>query len=99
MSASNPFGTDPQSAAASRGFPASQLASPAFNAAAVTPDDNNDLSTVARALYIGGTGDVHLVTVNGQTAVFVAVPTGSVLPVMTARVLTATTATNIVAMW
>lgn len=75
------------------------LASPAFNAQAVTPSDSVSLATAARALYIGVTGDVTLITANGQTVLFVAVPVG-ILPVVTTRVKsTGTTAQSIVALW
>lgn len=53
----------------------------------------------ARALYVGGTGDVVALNENGVTVTFAAVPAGSVLPIATARVnSTNTTATNIVAL-
>ena len=76
------------------------LESPADNAAAVTPDDNTDLGFVSRGLYIGGSGDISIITNGGQTITFVGVPTGVILPVRATRVrATGTTATNIVAMW
>lgn len=80
---------------------ASGLDSPAQNAAAVTPNDSTDLTNTARALYIGGAGNVTLDTAGGQTTVaFVGLAAGTILPVRTARVRsTGTTATNIVALW
>ena len=90
----NTFGTDAQT-----GMGATAFNAPAFHAQAVTPSDSVDLPTVARALYIGVTGNVTLVTVNNETVLFVAVPVG-ILPVMTRRVQsTGTAATNIVALW
>jgi hypothetical protein len=78
----------------------SALDSPAHRAAAVTPSDSTDLATAARALYIGGAGDVALVTVGGDTVTFSALPAGAILPVRVARVRsTNTTATNIIALW
>ena len=74
------------------------LESPASRGAAVTPDDAADLSTAARFLYIGTTGDVVLDTIGGDTLTFVDV--GGFLPVRTRRVrATGTTATGIVARW
>lgn len=76
------------------------LSSPAGNAAAVTPNDSADLSVAGRALWVGGTGNVALVTVGGNTVTLANVPAGTMLPVRTARVLaTGTTATSIVALW
>jgi hypothetical protein len=46
------------------------------------------------ALYIGGTGDVVVVLLDGSTVTFKAVPVGSILPIMGQRVnSTNTTAT------
>ena len=76
------------------------LEAPALEADPVTPDDSNDLVSVTRALYIGGTGNVT-VRMKGKTTsvTFVAVPVG-ILPIRVDRVLVSgTTATSIVAMW
>lgn len=76
------------------------LTSPAEGGAAVTPSDSEDLPTASRALYIGGAGNVAVVTVGGDTVTFVGLASASILPVRVARVLaTGTTATNIVALW
>lgn len=79
---------------------APSLDSPAMTAAAVTPNDSNDLAVTARALYVGGAGDLSLVLVGDTAAVtFAAVPAGSVLPLRVKRVrATGTTATAIVAL-
>lgn len=75
-------------------------AAPACDASEVTPSDSDDIEGgPARALYVGGAGDVELVTRSGNTVTFVGVPAGSILPVDTRRVLTATTAANIVALF
>jgi hypothetical protein len=79
---------------------ATGLTSPGRNAEAVTPSNDADLPTTARALYIGGAGDVALITAGGNTATFTGLSAGQILPITAARVLaTATTATNIVAIW
>ena len=76
----------------------SSLTAPARFAVAVTPDDNNDLTNVARSLYIGTAGNVAVVTEGGSAVTFTAVPVG-VLAVMVSRVKsTGTTASNIVAL-
>lgn len=68
--------------------------------AAVSPSDSVALASVARALWIGGTGDVCLVTVGGETITILAVPAGTLLPIYTAKVkATDTHATSIVALW
>lgn len=75
------------------------ISDPAFRAASVTPSDSADLDTHARALYVGGTGDVRVTTAGGDTVTFAAVPVG-LLPVRVRRVhSTSTTATSIVALW
>lgn len=103
MAASNPFANltdnDPNTGLPLAYLTREALASPAVHAAAVTPSDGTDLAVVARALYVGGTGDLTLITTQGETVQFKSVPVG-VLPVMTARVKsTGTTATFIVALW
>ena len=67
----------------------------------VTPNDGSDLPIgICRALYIGSAGDVSIVDLSDETIVFVGVVAGSVLPVQTKRVnATATTATNIIALY
>lgn len=74
---------------------------PAVGGVAVTPSD-----TVAvvggpfRALYVGATGNVAVLMLSGVVLTYVAVPTGSILPVSGSRVnATGTTATSIVALW
>ncbi len=66
----------------------------------VTPSDTYPIKGgPARALYVGGAGDVAAVNENGAAVVFAGVPAGAVLPITTSRVnATATTATNIVAL-
>lgn len=73
---------------------------PARRAVAVTPSDTVDLIDVARALYIGVSGNVSVEMAEaGSTIVFVGVPIG-ILPITVSRVnSTSTTATNIVALF
>ena len=77
---------------------------PARNAVAVTKSDTIDLDLYAKALYIGVTGDVAIVTAGDRTSAgtavtFTAVPVG-ILAVQVRRVMsTNTTATNIVALY
>lgn len=70
------------------------------NAVVLTKDDSNDLATWSRALYIGGTGNINVVTAEGATVLFTALPVGTILPISIKRLLsTSTTATLVVAMW
>lgn len=63
------------------------------NAAAITPDDDNDLSPADQALYAAAAGTVAVTTVGGQSATFT-VAVGDIVPVRASRVLaTGTTAT------
>jgi hypothetical protein len=73
------------------------ISDPGWDAFAVTPSNSTDFLTAARALYIGSVGDVTVVTANGSTVTFVAVPTGTILPIRCTRVnSTGTGATSIV---
>lgn len=89
-------------------FPIASATSPALKFAAVTPSDTDNLalgsnSMYARALYIGGAGNVEVVSAadDGSTpTVFVGVPAGTILPIQVRAVLAAnTTATSIVALY
>jgi len=79
---------------------ASTLEGPAEAAAAVTPSDVTNLTPSAKALYVGGAGDISLVTLAGDEVTLVGVPAGTFVPIRVARVnSTSTTATSIVALW
>lgn len=68
---------------------------------AVTPSDTvpTEFSKFARALWIGTTGHVKLITTAGTTLTLNSVPVGE-LKVQCKQVLsTGTTASNIVALW
>ena len=66
-------------------------------AVAITPADA-DLAWPARALYVGGAGDLSVVMeTSGATVVFQSVLAGSWMPLRVTRVNAATTASKIVA--
>lgn len=72
---------------------------PAANGAAVTKSDTTVLSGV-RALYVGGAGDVVVRFPGNPTSVtFADVPAGVILPIQAERVMAATAATDIVALF
>lgn len=51
-------------------------------------------------LYVGGTGNVSVITIGGDSVIFSGVPAGTTLPIQVLRVKsTGTTATSIIAMW
>jgi hypothetical protein len=51
-------------------------------------------------LYVGGAGNVSVVTIGGDIATFFAVPVGTVLPIQVVRLrATSTTATNVMALF
>jgi hypothetical protein len=72
---------------------------PADFAAPVTPNDVTEFAQPMRSLYIGTTGNVAVLTTNGQSVIFANVPVG-ILPIRCRRVnATGTTATNIIGLW
>lgn len=76
------------------------LSAPAARAAAVTPSDTNPLSADTRALFVGGAGDIALVTSGGDSVTFTGVLAGSILSVRAHQIkATGTTASNIIALW
>lgn len=77
----------------------SPFSEPGVKLVAVTPSDSTNL-TGARALYVGGTGNLALRAVNDSSTVTLeSVPAGSIIPVRVSRVMAATTATAIVAIY
>jgi hypothetical protein len=60
-------------------FDVGRLRSPAYDAVAVTPSDTVPLPQTGAKLYVGGAGDVTLVTEGGTTITFKAVPVGTTL--------------------
>lgn len=74
------------------------LLSPADTAVAVTPSDSVALAAASKRLWVGGTGNVKVLTVGGATVTYTSVPAGTYLQVRAQQVFnTGTTATNIVA--
>jgi co-chaperonin GroES (HSP10) len=61
---------------------------------------SRDMSNNGAVLYVGGAGNVELITAGGDDLVFTGVPAGSFMPVQVTRVKdTSTTATEIIALW
>ena len=80
--------------------PGTTLDSVCTRAAAITPSDSVALTVFPRAIYIGGAGNVSVLTLGGDTTTFPGLAAGSILPVRVTRVnATGTTATNLVAIW
>jgi hypothetical protein len=76
------------------------LANPASRAAAITPDDGIDLDAATRSIWVGGAGDVAVITAGGDTVTIPGALAGTWIPVRATRVLaTGTTATGLVALW
>jgi len=74
------------------------LLSPASDGVAVTPSDTQDLPVASKRLWVGGAGNVTIITVRGTQLTYTGVPAGIYLNVRAARVkATGTTASNIVA--
>jgi hypothetical protein len=75
-------------------------AAPARRAAAVTPSDASDLPQVAKALYLGGGGDLAIVPADGPGAVVLKDHAPGYVPIQVRRVLaTGTTAADVVALF
>jgi hypothetical protein len=70
----------------------------ATRAGAVTPDDNTDLASETRGIYVGVAGNLSVVMIGGDT---VTIPVQAGLhPLAVSRIRsTGTTATGLVAVW
>ncbi len=74
------------------------ITAPPSNAEPVIPSDTTDLAFITRALFVGTTGNIRVLTHAGQDVTYKNVTGTKVLRV--ARVFaTGTTATDIVAEW
>ena len=71
---------------------------PATRLAAVTPSDTTDLNG-SRALWVGGAGNLVVMATNDTVAVTMVVAANTLIPVFARRVMAATTATSIVALY
>ncbi|QQO91885.1 tail fiber protein [Flavobacterium phage vB_FspM_immuto_3-5A] len=77
-----------------------RLDSPGVSAIEITPSNSTPLVKVSRAIYIGGSGDLVVEMLGGQTPItFVGVSAGCVLPIRVTKVLESTSATNLVALY
>ncbi len=77
-----------------------QIGDPARSAEVVTKSDTTEFSTVTRAVFVGGAGNISFLMADGTTCVFTGITAGTILPVRARRInSTNTTATNMVAMW
>jgi len=66
---------------------------------AVTKSDTTVFTRIPSAIYVGGDGDVAVVTESGDSLTFVGVTAGSTLPVRVTKIMSAgTSATNMIAL-
>ena len=71
----------------------------AHGAVAVTPSDSTELP-VTRALFIGTAGDVVVTMADGQTPItFANIANATMLPIQVQKVLAATSASDILALY
>lgn len=77
----------------------SSAADPAIGAVAPVLDVDI-VPTYCRALWVGGAGNLAVITSVGETVTFVGVQAGTLIPMRVKRVLTAgTTATSLLALY
>jgi len=78
----------------------SGLESPAERAFAITGSDSTDLTVFPRAIYVGGAGNVKVVTLGGDEVTFNGVLAGTILPVRVKKVFsTGISATNLIGVY
>jgi hypothetical protein len=75
------------------------LSQPSMISVALTAADTDYTQGVARGLYVGASGNVTIMNVDGTTCEFLSVPSGTILPVMSIQLRAATTATNVVGLF
>lgn len=75
---------------------------PALTAVAVTKSDTTQLQPYSRMLWVGGAGDLAVIMEgdnSNTTVTFVGVPAGTWMPLRCKKVMAATSASNIVAVF
>lgn len=76
----------------------SDASDPAIDAVEVVLDTDISPSNI-RGIYVGGAGDVVVITSKGNTRTFYGAQAGSVIPIRVKQVLSSSTATNILALY
>lgn len=75
------------------------LTEPASNAVAVTPSDDTVFSPATRGIWVGTAGNLVVRMLETGTTITFKVPAGVMLPLRVTRILAATDADDIVAVW
>ena len=77
------------------------VAAPIYtDAFAITTSDTLDLAFVTRAIWVGGAGNIAVVTAGGETVTLNSAAAGALIPLRVSRVkATGTTATNLVGLY
>lgn len=71
---------------------------PAFDARDITPSDVTEIPGT-RSIYVGTGGALTVRMVSGQQVTFNGVPSGTMLPIQVDKVLSTTTASQLVALY
>lgn len=73
---------------------------PAIYAFTISPSDSIELAAYPRAIWVGGAGNLALVTTGGSTVTLEGIVAGTLLPIRAKKVLsTGTTATLLVGLY
>ncbi len=75
------------------------LNSPYANAFTIVPHNTNALAFDTRAIYVGGDGDITLVTTGGDTITLIAVNAGNIYPIRANIIKTSSSATYMVGLY
>lgn len=78
-------------------FPKQKTTSPAAYFASVTPADSALPNGPCRGIYVGGSGNLAILTPDAQTITFTGIATGVIHPISAVQIKAATTATLIIA--
>ena len=73
---------------------------PAEKYSSITPNDGTDLSSPTRGIYVGASGDLKVISLDGNDVTFADLAAGVIHPISCTRVYsTGTTATDIVGIY
>ena len=69
-------------------FHVDSLTAPAYDGFTIVPSDSTNFNTMCRAIYVGVSGNVALLTTSGTVLTFLNVLQGQILPVMSCLLYT-----------
>lgn len=66
---------------------------------AITPNNDQEIGVVNRAIYVGGAGDIKVMTYGGDIVTITGVPAGALLPLSVKFIYSSGTSATYIQVW